>query len=87
MRFQLRTCVVVIVFDRRLFDRAVHPLHQATSPGVVHSGQSLVDVMLAANAAECVLQCISILLAIGEPDAVIRQNRVDLVARSWDQVA
>lgn len=79
--------VVVVAFDRRFLDRPVHALDLAVGPGVVHFSQPVVDLMFTADAVEDVFECKCILLAIGELDAVVRQDRVDLVGHSRDKIA
>ncbi len=87
MRFKLRMCVVVIAFDRCLLDRPVHALNLPVRPGMVHLGQALVDGVLPANTAEGVFEGEPVLLAVGELDAVIGQDRMDLVRHRCDQIA
>lgn len=76
---ELIVAVVVVALDRRVLDRAVHPLDLAIGPGMVHLGQPVLDVVLGTDAAEDVCEGIGILLAVGELNAVIRQDDVDAV--------
>ena len=49
---KLVVAVVVVAFDSRFFEGAVHPLHLAIGPCVVGLGQSVFDVVLAADLIE-----------------------------------
>ena len=79
--------VVVIALDHRVLDRAVHPLDLTIGPRMVHLGQPVLDVVLGANAAEDVREGIGVLLAVGELNAIIRQDDVDAVGYRQDQIA
>ncbi len=85
--FELRVSIVVVTLDRCLLDRPVHTLDLAVRPGMVHLSLVLVDAMLTANAAEDVCEGRSVLLSIGELDAVIRQNSMDFVGQCCDEIA
>ena len=54
LRPKLVVAVVVVAFDSRFFEGAVHPLYLAIGPWMVGLGQSVVDVVLAADLIEAV---------------------------------
>ena len=67
---QLRVIVVVEAFDGRLLDRPVHSFDLAIRPGVFDLGQPMLNLMLAAEPVEDVLEGINGPVGIGELDAV-----------------
>jgi len=84
MASKLGVVVVVIAFDRCLFDRAVHPFDLSIRPGMLDLGQAVLDAMLAADAIEDMLEGMDIGLAVGELDAVISQYRMEPVGE-WSR--
>src|SRR5271156_316438 len=46
---QLLVCVVVVAFDGRFLDRAVHSLDLSVGPGMVDFGEAMLDAVLAAS--------------------------------------
>lgn len=63
MRSKLVVAVVVVALDRRLLDRAVHPLDLSVGPRMVHLGKPMLDVVLVADAVEDVLAIVDVLSA------------------------
>ena len=59
--FELCVVVIVIALDGRVFDGAVHPLDLPVGPRMVHLGQSMLDVVLVADAVEDVLTIVDVL--------------------------
>ena len=51
---KLRVAVVMIAFDRRILDRAVHPLELSVRPGVSRLGQAMVDIVAGTSKLEAV---------------------------------
>ena len=51
---KLVVAVVVVAFDSRFFEGAVHPLYLAIGPWMVGLGQSVFDVVLEADLIEAV---------------------------------
>ena len=87
---KLVVAVVVVAFDSRFFEGAVHPLHLAIGPWVVGLGQSVFDVVLAAYLIEAVnpvMGCpaISISWQVGDLDAVVGEDRVQPIREGLDQ--
>ena len=78
---------IVIVLDRRLLDRAIHPLDLPVRPGVINFGQPVLDAMLFTDAVEQVLESPPILQAVGELDAVVRQDGMNAVGHGGNQPA
>ena len=81
---------VVIAFDGRFFDGAVHALHLASRPWMVGLGQAVFDVVLAAyliEAENSVTGCPSVPVAwqVGELDAIVGQDCIQPIGHSLDQ--
>jgi hypothetical protein len=74
-------------FDGGVLDGAVHRLDLSIGPGVLDLGQPVVDLMLATNAVEDVLEGVDVPVVMGEPDAIVRQNNVGPVGHGGDEVA
>ena len=83
---QLIVVVVMEAFDSGVLDCPVHPLDLAIRPGVFDLREPVLDLMLAANAVEDVLEGVKVAFVIGELDAVVRQDGVDLVGEGLDHV-
>ena len=83
---QLFVVVVVKAFDGRLLDRAVHAFDLAVRPGVLDLGEPVLNLMLAADPVEDVLEGINVPIMIGELDAIVGQNDVEPVRHGRDQV-
>ena len=69
----LKLVVVVAVeaFDGRILDCPVYAFDVAIHPGMLDLGRSVVDLMLAGEAVNDVLEGINMPFVIGEPDADI----------------
>jgi hypothetical protein len=83
---QLLVAVVVVALDRRILDRAVHPLDLTVGPRMVYLGQPVLNIVLGTDAIEDVREGIGILLAVGELDAIFGQDDVDVVGDCCDQI-
>ena len=84
---QLIVVVVMEAFDSGVLDCPVHPLDLAIRPGVFDLGEPVLDLMLAANAAEDVLEGVKVAFVIGELNAVVGQHNIDGVRHGCNQVA
>ena len=97
---QLVVIVVMEAFDGRVFDRAIplpgsglpanrerDPLNLAIRPGMLDLGQPVVDVMLAADAVEDVLEGMNVPVVVGELDAIVCEHDVEPVGHGCDQIA
>jgi len=78
---------IVIALDRRVLNRSVHPLDLAVCPGMIDFGQPVFDFVFIADTLEDVPEGVFLPGLIGELDAVVGQNRVDLVGNDLDKVA
>ncbi len=73
---------VVVSLDRRVLDRTFHPFNLAAGLGMIWLGQPMLDVIgladqIKSNLAEC--HAVPIAWLLGELDAVVCQDRVNLV--------
>ena len=87
MRSKLVVAIVVVALDRRVLDRAVHPLALSFGSRMVHLCQPMLDVMLVADAVEDVLAVVDVLSAWCELNAVVCEHGVDAVRHRLDEVA
>lgn len=87
MGSQLGMAVVMVAFDRCLFDSPVHPLDLAVGPWMLHLGQTMLDAVFVADPIEDVMEGVFVACLIGELDAVIGQHRMDRIGDGRDQVA
>lgn len=89
MAAQLRVAVVVIAFHRRLLDGAVHALDLAVGPWMVRFGQPVLDPVRLADQIEPHgprIDGVPVSGLLCELDAVVRQDRVDLVRHRLKEV-
>ncbi len=84
---QLLVVVVVKAFDGCVLDRAVHSFDLTIRPGVLDLGQPVLNLMLAADPVEDMLEGINVPIMIGELDAIIRQHDVEPVGHGGDEIA
>ena len=76
---------IMVRFDRRVLDRAVHSLGLTIGPRMIGLGQLMSYAVLDAGAAEDVeadedtVRPRPILRQIGESDAIVGEHRVDLM--------
>ena len=75
--FQVLVGLVVILFHRGVFERAVHAFYLAIRPRMVDFGEPVVDTRFLTDAIKDMLKCILIALTVGELDAIIGQHGVD----------
>ena len=90
MPAELIMAVVVVAFDGRVLDGSVHPFDLTVGPGMVDLGEAVLDVVLAAAHGEHVRHIASrraggVARRITELDAVVGQDRVDLVRHGCDR--
>jgi len=80
---------VVEAFDRRVLDRAVHPLNLTIGPRVVGLGQSVLDPIRLADHVETHrpgVDGVPIAGLLGELDTVVSENRVDPIGHGLEHV-
>ena len=87
---ELVVAVVVIAFDGGVLDGAVHPFDLPVGPRMVRFGEPVLDAMLAADLVEpmdahACGPAIAVLRQVGELDAVIRQDGVQVIGDCFDQ--
>lgn len=71
--------VVEIAIDCRVLQRAVHPLHLPVRPGMVGLGQPMLNPMLGTNAVKQQRKGVTVALAVGKLDAIIREDGMDFI--------
>ena len=89
MGSELIVAVVMKPFDRRVLDGAVHPFDLAVGPWMVGLGQSMLDAVGLADHVEAHwpgVDGVPVPRLLCELDAVIRQNRVDLIGHGLEHV-
>jgi hypothetical protein len=79
--------LIVIFFDGGFFEGAVHALDSAVGPGMIGFGEAVRDAVRLTHTRKDMLEGIVIPLAVGELNAVIRQDRVDFIGHGVDEVA
>jgi hypothetical protein len=84
--FQVVMGFAVRLFHGGLFEGAIHPFYLAIGPGMVGCGQPMVNTMLMTDTIKDMVQGIDIAHPIGKLDAVIGEQRVDLVGHGSNQV-
>src|SRR3546814_7277478 len=87
MPAELVVVVVVETLDCSFLDRAVHPLDLTIRPRMLHSGESVLDAVVAADAVEDVFEGVPVLLAVGKLDAVVGEHSVNGVGNGGNEVA
>lgn len=81
--------VVMIPFDRGVLDRAVHPFDLAVGPGVIGLRQPMLDPVYVADHVKTHgsrIECVPVSRLFGELDAIIGQDRVDVIRQGFEQV-
>lgn len=89
MRAQLSVVIVVVSLYGCVLDRAVHPLDLAVRPRMVRFGQPVLDAVGLADHVEAHrpgVDGVPVPRLLCELDAVIRQNRVDLIGHGLEHV-
>ncbi len=89
MRAQLIMAIVMVTLDGGLFDRAVHPFDLAVGPWVVGFRQPMLDPIGVADHVEAHwsgIGSVPVPGLLGELDAVVRQDGVDLVRHGFEHV-
>jgi len=101
MLSELVMAVVVVAFDRRVFDGAVHPLNLTIGPGMSRLGQAMVHIVLGTGILKGMgpeelaafhrfldqRGCRSCVAGRGEVNAMVGQDRVHPVRHRLDQRA
>ena len=85
--FQLVMIVVMIPFDRRFLDCAVHAFDLAIGPWVFDFRQSVINAVLGADTVKDVNACMFVVGKVGELDSIVRQDDVDHIGHHFDQIA
>jgi len=86
---QLVVAVVMKALDGRLLDGAVHPFDLAIGPWVVRLGQPVLDPIRLANHVEAHgpgIDGVAVPGLFGELNAIVGQDRVDLVRHGFEHV-
>ena len=78
--------LVMITLDGGLLEGAVHPLDLTVRPEVIRLGQAVIDVVFTAHAVEDVATCEQVLLTVGELNAVVGEQRVQLLGHGLDEI-
>lgn len=86
----LCVAIVVIVFDGGVLDGPVHPFPLSVRPRMIDLGEPALDAVLAAAHSEHVgdvasVRTVSVARGKAELDAIVGQDRVDLVREGRDQ--
>lgn len=79
--------VVMEALDGGLFDGSVHPCDLSISPGMLHFSEPMLDAVIVADPVEDVLEGGPIRGAVGEPDTIVGQDRVNGVRHRHDEIA
>ena len=87
MLFEVVVGLIGVFLHGGVVARAAHAFDLAIRPGVVGCGQPMGDPTLLTDTIAHVKECGLITLAVGELDAMIGQDSVDLIGYSGDQVA
>ncbi len=84
MIFELLVCLIIVAFDGRFFDRSIHSLDLSIRPRMIDFRQAMFDLVLTANAVEQMFESPFIFLAIGELNAVVGQNCMNVIRHNRD---
>jgi hypothetical protein len=84
--FEVLMRLVIEFFDGGFFEGAVHALDLAIRPGMMGVGEAVLDTVLLTHTRQDMLEGIVIPPAIAELNAVVRQDRVDLLGHGVDEV-
>ncbi len=84
MLFELLVRFIIIAFDGRFFDRSIHSLDLSVRPRMIDFRQAMFDLMLTANAVEQMFESPFIFLAIGELNAVVSENCMNVIRHNPD---
>ena len=84
---KLLMSIVVVAIDGGFLERSIHALDLAVRPGMIGFGEAMLDAMLGADAVKHQSESITIALPVRKLDAIVSQDRVDLVRDSGDEVA
>lgn len=78
MLSQLFVRFIVVTLDGRFFDRSIHSLDLSVCPRVINFRQPVFDSVLTADAVEQVHKRPLVFCAVGNLNAVIGQNRMNV---------
>ncbi len=87
MLLELVVRLIVITLDGRVLNGAIHPLDLSVSPRMIDFSQPMLDAVLLADAVEQMFESPFILQAVGELDAVVREDGVNVVGHGGNQSA
>ena len=79
MRIKLFGRLVMKAFNRRLFQRAIHPFDLAVGPGVGRLGEALLNGPLLAELAERMATCLRMMGQVAELNTIIGPYFMHLV--------
>ena len=79
--------LIVIALDGRILNGAIHPFDLPVRPGMLDFRQPVLNPMLFTDAVEQVLESPPVLQAIGELDAVVREDDMNAVGHGGGQTA
>jgi len=90
VRFELFVRVIEEAFDGGFLDGPVHPFDLSVGPGMVGLGQTVTDAMTKTDAIEGMSTSSgrkpsTVLLQIGELDAVVGEHGVDAIRNGFDE--
>lgn len=77
---------IVIAFDGRVLDRAIHSLDLSVRPRMIDLCQPVFDAMLFTDAVKQMFECPLILLTSGKLNAVVSQNSVNMIRQDGNQL-
>ena len=79
MLFELLVRLIVVALDRRLLDGAIHPLDLSVSPRMIDFRQTMFNSVFVTDAVKQVHKRPFIFCSVGELNAVVSQNRVNVI--------
>ncbi len=87
MRPKLLMGVVVVTIDRRFFEGTVHALNLTIRPRVIRLSQPMFNPVLGADAVKQQGKGVAVTPSIGELDAIVGQDGMDLIGYGGNEVA
>lgn len=84
MGAELLMAVIVVAFDYRVLDRAVHSLDLTIRPRMVHLRQPVLNAVLVADPIKDVLAVPDVSAARGELNAIICEHGMNAVGHGLD---
>ena len=87
MIFELLVRFVVVAFDGCLFDRSIHSLDLPICPRMIDFRQPMFDSVLVTNTVKQVHKRPFIFCTVSKLNAVVGQNRMDVIRDNGNQLA